>query len=684
LQRRQLTRVNLIISDYGFTLFTGVLAAVWLLAKPLVRDGEPRKLGYVVGSLFLVGLLYAVPSVFGAIADSVGTVSEIVGLVLVALILLGAVLQERYDPEKLFVIVWAAFIVSAAFTQVRFNYYLGPTVAVMNAYLLYAVVDYLDLSVSSVSGLTDLEGYQVLAIVAVVLLVVTPTLVVPMQIRDTGNAAYDRSTPAWQAANQTSPGAITQWDGSLQWLESNTPEPGTLGGASNDLSYYGKYSKPADGDFDYPEGAYGVMSWWDYGHWITVRGHRIPNANPFQQGAVEAANFLLAPSESQARDVLQRQSTEGNETRYVMVDWQMASPNSKFGAPVVWYDEENVSQRDFFRPVYSSDLRANAIVKKQRYYESLMVRLYRYHGSAMQAEPIVTDWELRTVETGSGRTVTVPAAPQGNQTMIKQMDNMSAARAYVENDSTSQIGGVGPYPSETVPALEHYRLVKVSESSANASQQYRLSNRRTFYTTGLPPASQTLNSPAWVKTFERVPGATVTGDGIAPNTSVRAQVELRVPAQNETFTYTQSTQANAEGEWSMTLPYSTTGYDEYGPENGYTNVSVRATGPYRIQTSLGVNNGSLVQYTGNVSISEGRVNGDIAGSKRVQLEETNPLDNVSIQPSNASSDGTASASALDPVSTESGDGSSGSAPTDDPRDVTVERVSADARLARPA
>jgi len=31
------------------------------------------------------------------------------------------------------------------------------------------------------------------------------------------------------------------------------------------------------------EGEYGVLSWWDYGHWITTIGERIPNANPFQQ-----------------------------------------------------------------------------------------------------------------------------------------------------------------------------------------------------------------------------------------------------------------------------------------------------------------------------------------------------------------------------------------------------------------
>ena len=37
----------------------------------------------------------------------------------------------------------------------------------------------------------------------------------------------------------------------------------------------------------------------DYGHWITTLGERIPTANPFQQNARQAANFLLVPNASQ-------------------------------------------------------------------------------------------------------------------------------------------------------------------------------------------------------------------------------------------------------------------------------------------------------------------------------------------------------------------------------------------------
>jgi dolichyl-diphosphooligosaccharide--protein glycosyltransferase len=621
------------MADYGFTLFTGVVAVIWLVAKPLVRDGETERLGYAVGSLAVLGLLFLVPAPFRAIGDAFGVVSELVGVALVAAILFGAVLQTNYDAENLLFVIWAAFITAAAFTQVRFHYYLAPVVAIANAYLIGQILSYLDLGVGSFDALRNLQGYQVLAVLAAAMLIITPVLLVPMSVRNTGNPSFDQSQTAWEAAQSTDPGAVTEWDGSLQWMESNTPAPGTLGGANNEMDHYGTYA--LTDDYDYPAGAYGVQSWWDYGHWITVRGERIPNANPFQQGSTDAANFLLAPNESAAQDALGERDTEAEGTRYVMVDWQMAHPQSKFGAPIVFYDAGNVSSSDFYNPVYASNLRGNFQLRNQRYYESLMVRLYAYHGSAMEPEPVVVDWEQRRAQTQSGETVTIRTGPQDGR-VVRQFENVSAAEQYVEEDGTAQVGGIGHYPAERVPALEHYRLVQVSESSANSSSQYQSAARRTFAVTGVPPSAQTIYEPSFVKTFEKVPGATVTADGLPANVSVRASVPVRVPTTNETFRYTQEARTTENGELSMTLPYATTGYDEYGPSNGYTNVSVRAAGPYTIQTPLLNDNGTLAQYQTEVQIDEGRVNGDVEGARNVTLERTNPFQNLTLGGGNES------------------------------------------------
>jgi len=59
------------------------------------------------------------------------------------------------------------------------------------------------------------------------------------------------------------------WRSALEWMGANTPDPG--------VDYYAAYEK--DG-FSYPKESYGIMSWWDYGHWITFVAQRIPNTKP--------------------------------------------------------------------------------------------------------------------------------------------------------------------------------------------------------------------------------------------------------------------------------------------------------------------------------------------------------------------------------------------------------------------
>ncbi|MGZ0745997.1 oligosaccharyl transferase, archaeosortase A system-associated [Haloparvum sp. AD34] len=614
LARQDLT--SFVLSEYGLAFFLALFAVLYILARPLVRSDDTRDTGYVVASLALIGSVYAVPQLYGAIGGVVGLDWQVVGLAIATALLVGATYRARYDVEELYFVVWAAFIASAAFTQVRFNYYLAIIVAVGAAYFFQLTLDALDFSGSVTEVASDVEGWQVLAFATVLLVLVAPLVFVV--------------TPVWTAGAQNGPGSVTQWDGSLEWMNDETPEPGTLGGADDPMEYYGTYERPADGDFEYPDGAYGVMSWWDYGHWITTGAERIPVANPFQQHATLAANYLLSPSEQQAESVLNNETADAEGTRYVMVDWQMVNPSSKFGAPVTFYDAENVSRDDFFGILYQrgpqgQGYRFGMQVRQQRYYESMMVRLYKYHGSAMDPKAVVVDWDQEQAQTRSGETVTINVTPQGqNDSVVKTFGSMRQAQEYVDQqDGTAQIGGVGPYPTERVEALEHYRLVHASEASAQSSGRYIQTLFRQIQTTGLPQSALTWTPSNWVKTFERVPGATIEGSGAAPGQEVTAQVELKMPHRNETFTYTTYTTADENGNFEFVVPYSTTGYSEYGPENGYTNVSVRATGSYRIFDSGTVKeDGTFVQNRTTIEVHEGQVNGDVDEPVTVELERT--------------------------------------------------------------
>jgi len=567
--------------------------------------------------------------------------------------------DEEPRGEHLLVVVWFVFIVAATLTQARFAYYLTVPVAALNAAFVGAVMKL----VGGVDESLEIEAYQILAVAAVLMVVIAPLFLF--------GAGPIRSASAAQ-----NPGGVVGWQDSLDWMADNTPEEGQYANASAEpMEYYGTYKRT--GDYDYPAGAYGVMSWWDYGHWITASGERIPNANPFQQGSDDAARYLLSQSENESFAVLDEIDEDDAHTRYVMVDWKMVQTESlrpvrgKFFAPPTFVD--GVDRSTYYTRVLATDqLRQRglfsstlAIRHKQAYYNSTMARLYLYHGSAQEPRPYVLDWQRQERNLGNGETF-VGAPQQGPP--VKLFDNMSAARAFAEDDDTAQIGGFGPYPRERVPALEHYRLVYMDERSALEGGGEVAAFRRNLQQSGLDrqlqeqsgedagsqiqqQAVQTLypNSPAWTKAFERVDGATVEGTGPA-NASLQLQVQLQ-PENGVPFTYTQRVETDASGEFSTTVPYATTGYDEVGPADGYTNTSVRATGPYAITSSIRLNeSGAIVRYTGTVNVTERQVVGADGSPAVVEIEEQ-----VLSRPSgNESSSGNGNSTG----STDGGDGGS--------------------------
>jgi len=461
-----------IFMEYGMAFFTALVGAVWLLVKPHLQSRDTNRVALVAAFLGVTVFIFVAPAVPAAIGGLVGIGGQLTSLIIVIAFLVALAVTGEYESEQLLAVVWAAFITSAAFTQIRFNYYLAVAVAVFNAYLFAEVVGYFGLpSWASVRegvrsrDIGDLWGRfdtsQVLVVVLLLLVIVAP-LATGQTITNQQNQRVSVPT-AQQVGNSTGPGDFQNWESSLEWMQNNTPAEGDWANANNEFPYYGTYEQTDD--YDYPAGSYGVMSWWDYGHWITVEAHRIPNANPFQEGASTAANYLLAPSEERANEILAELDEDDAKTRYVMVDWQMIKTGSKFGAPVVFYNDANVSQSDFYKPALvvertNQGLRfqswfSRQYVKHQRYYNSTMVRLYRYHGSAQEPQPVVVDWS-QEARTGVGQTLLM----ENSSTHIRQFDNMSAAREYVRQDGTSQVGGISRWhldPAERVrtgpPAL---------------------------------------------------------------------------------------------------------------------------------------------------------------------------------------------------------------------------------------
>ncbi|MHC1635305.1 MAG: STT3 domain-containing protein [Candidatus Methanospirareceae archaeon] len=171
-------------------------------------------------------------------------------------------------------------------------------------------------------------------------------------------------------------GANEDWVEALRWMRNNTPDPG--------VDYYGLYEEPpfnksigAIEDYNYPPSAYGVMSWWDYGHIITFIGHRIPNANPFQAGigggeehAPGACTFLTARSEEEANKILDILGS-----RYVVSDIEMAM--WKFGAITVWTGDTG----GYYARIETEN--GTQIVRTPKYWSTMEARLHFLDGRGM-------------------------------------------------------------------------------------------------------------------------------------------------------------------------------------------------------------------------------------------------------------------------------------------------------------
>lgn len=67
----------------------------------------------------------------------------------------------------------------------------------------------------------------------------------------------------------------------------------------------------------------------------------------------------------------------------------------------------------------------------------------------------------------------------------------------------------------------------------------------------------------------------------------------------------------------MTLPYSTTGYENWSVDAGYTNVSVQATGPYSFNLTNTTNESTTAATT--IDVPEAKVIGEDTTAINVTL-----------------------------------------------------------------
>ncbi|MCM2464858.1 oligosaccharyl transferase, archaeosortase A system-associated [Methanoculleus oceani] len=475
--------------------------------------------------------------------------------------------RERVNPAHVFVLIWTGVILASTMAHVRYEYYLAANIALLSAVFAGAVIDatWKDAArllgrgggsrASSSPAATEkqeepgrkgkkggkapearkakvpprdqpdyLKVGTFAAVIAVTLLFAVASLQANLAMAT--SARYS--------------GMDSQWMEALEWMGENTPDPG--------VDYYAIYDRNT---FTYPEGSYGVMSWWDYGHWITFISKRIPNNNPFQHGVSGpngSATYFVSTSEEAANRIL-----DNIGTRYVVTDIQLDT--SKFHAPATWADPavgQEPFQPYFLLPESAGSTGYQAVpFNSQNYYLTMISRLHNFDGSMTDPTSQVIYAEYR--EEGSANT-SLPVI-----TRTEQM-NATAGAAAVEAYNRNAPAGSGAtllnmyyqyrgdsilQPLERVPALQHYRLVHETPQNVYGN---------------VGESGPDLKA---VKVFEYVPGARIRGEGI-----------IEVPVVTNTgreFTYRQE---SVNG--TFIVPYATSGWSG----------EVKTTGSYRI-TGIG-------------------------------------------------------------------------------------------------
>lgn len=385
--------------------------------------------------------------------------------------------QRGDDEHRLFFLFWTLLILIVAMIQRRFCYYLVINIALLSAYLSWQVI--------WLSGLRKLaskpgqikeevtaepdkfktkkkheEGrsltvYYVNTALAVIVVFVFVFFF---------NIIYSKNS-----APQVTYAPSDAWQASLLWMKDNTPEP-----MGEPDAYYRLYEAPPLGEeFEYPESAYGVTSWWDYGYWISRIAHRIPSANPSQEAGPirKVANLFLSREEPAARDVM----TE-LDSSYIILDY--ATCTSKYWAVADWNGEELDKYIGTYYIPYEGQLVPLQLFHSE-YYHSLCVRLYNFDGEAVPAGKItVVSYQDKVDQQGNN---------YRQATDIQEFESSQEAVAYMESDKSVEhrIAGIHPFISPiSLEAVEDYRLIYSSEFG------------RTDSTVGLIPE---------VKIFEYIP-----------------------------------------------------------------------------------------------------------------------------------------------------------------------------------
>ncbi|MFC2056842.1 oligosaccharyl transferase, archaeosortase A system-associated [Chloroflexota bacterium] len=361
------------------------------------------------------------------------------------------------SADKAILVVWSLVILAANLLQRRFGYYFAVNVALLTGYLSWRIMELAGLRELAAKaagtakgvvsrkarpqkgGLSITINHTVMALALLIVFFVAFFWNIQPAI---GTASVARFAPS------------DAWVSSLHWLKENTPEP-----FGDPDAYYRLHKLPPPGErYKYPESAYGVLAWWDYGYWITRIAHRIPNANPSQnpKALTNVASFFASQDEKSASEIAQELGSA-----YIVIDHETAL--SKFWAIATWAGRTQTEYFDIYLVPQENRLVARTLYYPE-YYRSVAARLYNFDGKTVTPESL---WVISYREDADNAGTLYKII-----TSAEQFDTYEDAEAYISSQEStnyrivSMDPMISPVPLE---ALEHYKLIHSSDNKVSLS-----------------------------------------------------------------------------------------------------------------------------------------------------------------------------------------------------------------------
>jgi oligosaccharyl transferase (archaeosortase A-associated) len=373
-------------------------------------------------------------------------------LSLISLGILVYLVIKRGETEKTAFVVWSLVMLAATLAMRRFAYYFAVNVALLTGYLSWLLLDICGFRKLETKPENKLEESSKKAKLKMRERSISVTNKVTMSL---GILVvffvvfFPNIGGAVNTAKQATFAPSDAWYESLTWLKDNTPDP-----FGNPNFYYEHYKPLTPGEsYQYPETAYGVTAWWDYGYWITRISHRIPTSNPGTGHRGEGYIFT-AQDEATANSLIDRWGS-----RYIIVDHAITNIMGKFNAVAALSSNSPDKFYGIYYQIKDNKLQPIVLFYPE-YYRSLFVRLYNFDGSEVIPESsIVISYQEKTSSDG---------LPYKQITTAKSFSSYEDALDYIASQKSGNFRVVSSNPySSPVPlaALAHYKLIYASKGS---------------------------------------------------------------------------------------------------------------------------------------------------------------------------------------------------------------------------